>query len=78
MQREIIDKANEIIRIIENNERAVTELKKYEKKGTLLYADRYNVCSASEIIPLEAWEIRLMIHNKKQRIAALKQQLERL
>lgn len=83
MQKELIDKANEIIRLIKKNERAVEELEKYAESGRILYtAIEYTYHSGYDKQPkeidFEPWEIRLMIHNKKQRIKALKAQLERL
>lgn len=76
----MIDKANEVISLIEKNERAVEELEKYAESGKALYAD-VNMTGIFKVIneiDFEPWEIRLMIHNKKQRIRALKAQLERL
>lgn len=82
MQKELIDKANEIIRLIEKNEKAIEELSKYAESGKTLYTEeRYTYSydgSFSQPIDFEDWEIRLMIHQKKQRINALKVQLEKL
>lgn len=83
MNKEIISKANEIVKLIEENKSAVSELEKYAESGKTLYIEaRYNrPCSYDKqlkAIKFENWEIRLMIHNKKQRIAALEKQLERL
>lgn len=82
MQKELIDKANEIIRLIEKNEMAIEELSKYAKSGKTLYIKNSYPFSCSADFPqsidFEDWEIRLMIHQKKQRINALKIQLERL
>lgn len=80
MQKELIDKANEIIGLIEKNERAVEELEKYAESGNTLYTSGNNpfIYGYSQPIDFEPWEIRLMIHNKKQRIKALKAQLERM
>ena len=80
MQKELIDKANEIIGLIEKNERAVEELEKYAESGQSLWAETssYMGCKFPIEIDFEDWEIRLMIHNKKQRINALKAQLERM
>lgn len=83
MQKELIDKANEIIGLIEKNERSVEELEKYAESGKTLYtaieyAYHCGYDKQPKEIDLEPWEIRLMIHNKKQRIKALKAQLERL
>lgn len=83
MQKELIDKANEIIRLIKENEKDIEKLSKYVESGKTLYTetDGY-VCRYNYLFPqsinFEAWEIRLMIHQKKQRINALKVQLERL
>lgn len=83
MKKELIDKANEIISLIERNEKAIEELSKYAESGKTLYTetDRY-MCSCNYAFPqsidFEDWEIRLIIHQKKQRINALKVQLERL
>lgn len=81
MQKELIDKANEIIRLIEKNERAVEELEKYAESGGSLYNKYEPGITFHEFyheLCFEPWEIRLMIHNKKQRIKALKAQLERM
>lgn len=87
MQKELIDKANEIIGLIEKNERAVEELEKCLTQDAKIYAGRYGVGTDAcnnifflypKEIDFEAWEIRLMIHNKKQRINALRAQLERM
>lgn len=81
MQKELIDKANEVIRLIEQNERAVEELEKYAESGGTLY-DKYKLdYTFHELyreLCFEPWEIRLMIHNKRQRINALKAQLEEM
>lgn len=82
MQKELIDKANEIIRLIEKNERAVEVLQKFSESGASVqisdYSTLYYGCIVSDRLDFEDWEIRLMIHNKKQRIKALKAQLERM
>ena len=83
MQREIIDKANEIVSLIEKNKRDVKELEKDSKRGKTLYTKigdlpYKDIDDMPKAISFEPWEIRLIIHNKKQRIAALEQQLERL
>ena len=84
MEKELIDKANEIIRLIDKNERAIEKLSKYADCGTELYSRSYcykddaGIHVSQEPIDFEDWEIRLMIHHKKQRINALKVQLERL
>lgn len=80
MQKELIDKANEIIGLIEKNKRAVEELEKYAESGKSLWTETnsYMDYKFPREIDFEPWEIRLMIHNKKQRIKALKAQLERL
>lgn len=82
MQKELIDKANEIIGLIEKNEKAIEELSKYAESGKKLYAKKDYRLSYGEApqqsIDFEDWEIRLMIHQKKKRVNALKVQLERL
>lgn len=82
MQKELIDKANDIIRLIEKNEKAIEELSKYAESGKTFYTEeRYPYsCGGSfpQPIEFEDWEIRLIIHQKKQRLNALKVQLERL
>lgn len=86
MQKELIDKANEIIRLIEKNERAVEELEKCLEQGEKIYVGGMEIDLKDDrtalIMPQEMdfdpWEIRLMIHNKKQIIKALKAQLERM
>lgn len=37
MQKDLIDKANKIIRLIEKNEEAIEELSKYADRGKTLY-----------------------------------------
>ncbi len=81
MKKELIDKANEIIRLIEENEKAIEELSKYAESGGSLYSQyelEYMLRGSYRELRFEDWEIRLMIHQKKQRINALKVQLERL
>lgn len=82
MQKELIDKANEIIGLIEKSEKAIEELSKYAESGKTLYTERDYPFSFRRDFPqsidFEDWEIRLMIHRKKQRVNALKVQLERL
>lgn len=84
MQKELIDKANEIIGLIEKNERAVEELKKcLNGEGSIYVGKAEFDCKNSNLelpqeMDFEPWEIRLMIHNKKQRIKALRAQLERM
>lgn len=85
MRKELIDKANDIIRLIEKNESAIEELSKHVESGCSLFAGYksyghgYNERTIPDrSIDFEDWEIRLMIHQKKQRINALKVQLERL
>lgn len=87
MQKELIDKANEVIGLIKENERAVEELEKCLTQDAKIYGGGYGVgtdaCNNLFIIypkeiDFEPWEIRLMIHNKKQRINALRAQLERM
>lgn len=82
MQKETIDKANEIISLIEKNEKAIEELSKYAESGKTLYTkEKYTLScdySVPKAIDFENWEIRLMIHQKQQRVQALKIQLERL
>lgn len=82
MQRETIDKSNELLKLIESNAKAVEKLTQYAESGKTLYTkDRFPICYGEERpfpIPLEPWEIRLIIHNKKQRIKALEKELEEL
>lgn len=81
MQKELIDKANEIIRLIEENEKAIEELSKYAESGCSLYSQyelEHMFRGSCRELKFEDWEIRLIIHQKKQRINALKVQLERL
>lgn len=83
MQKELLDRANEINRLIENNEQAIAELEKYADEGKTLFTSNreYQFTFGhyfSVPIHFEPWEIRLMIHNKKQRLNALKAELERL
>lgn len=84
MQKELIEKANEILRMIDEQEKAVLEFEKCIDKDVDIYIGKYEydfqrMGFTRPIKSLfEDWEIRLMIHNKKQRIKALKEQLERL
>lgn len=82
MEIAVINKAKEIISLIEKNEKAVEELSKYAESGKTLYTERggymFNCNMFPQPIDFEYWEIRLMIHQKKQRIAALKNQLEKM
>lgn len=87
MQKELIDKANEIIGLIEKNERVVEELEKCLTQEARIHIGGHRVgvgvygealFTSPRDVDFEPWEIRLMIHNKKQRIKALKAQLERL
>ena len=83
MQKENIDKARRIIRTIDENRSAIDWLEKHAKNGHRFYTD-YEQFTFSDgdrgmiEIDLEDWEIRLIIHNKKQRIAALGRELEEL
>lgn len=80
-QKEIIDKANEIMSLIEKNERAIELLERFSQSGgRLCFGEKYEhlIYPLYKNIDFEDWEIRLMIHQKKQRIQALKIQLERL
>ena len=82
MEREIIKEGQRIIERIDANKTAISELEKYEDSGKTLYTDDTQYRGCFENFPIaiffEDWEIRLMIHNKKQRIAALEKQLEQL
>lgn len=75
---------SEIIKLIDENKNAVSELEKYSESGKSLYTNTDSYMNAiagfEHPIPIrfEDWEIRLIIHNKKQRIAALERQLEQL
>lgn len=84
MQKEVIDKANEIIALIEGNRKAIEELQNYSESGKILYTNSREFMHPLQqyksplAIHFEAWEVRLMIHNKQQRIKALEKQLEKL
>ena len=82
MQIDVVEKANKIIKLIEENKKAVEFLQKYdENTGMTLYAEASHTWggySFKEDVHLEPWEVRLMIHNKQQRIQALEKQLEEL
>ena len=84
MEKTIIYKANEIMKLIEENEKSVSVLQKYAESGKTLYTERdssyglFHDDNYPRPISFEDWEIRLIIHNKKQRIAALEKQLEQL
>ena len=76
MQIEDVKKANKILEEIEKHEEAI----KYLLKEPRIYWS----CVEVDILPsvyyeemyFEDWEIRLIIHQKKQRIEALKKELE--
>ena len=80
MQKEKIDRANEILQTIREDERAIGLLEEFsENNGTLFKVrDRDFAGVSYDDIRFEPWEIRLIIHNKKQRIAALEKELEEL
>lgn len=84
MQIADIEKANDIIKLIDENKKAISVLEDFLNKGGSILAGKIEFnCIKSEItlpkeIIFEDWEIRLMIHNKKQRIAALEKQLKQL
>ena len=82
MQKEIIDKANKIIQLIQDNKRAVEELEKYVNDGVRLEKSEIRhtgwVCPQTIYMHFKPWEVRLIIHNKKQRIQALEKELEQL
>ena len=82
MQKEVIEKANKIIKAIDAEKKAVDSLQKYDaEKGITLYAEAghgFNGYRLKEDIYFEPWEVRLIIHNKQQRIQALEKQLEEL
>lgn len=81
MHKEIIDKANKIIQQIEENKSAIKYLQDYNKhNGMVLYVgvEHPYMYDRKEPMHFEPWEIRLMIHNKKQRIQALEKELEQL
>ena len=74
MQREAVDRANKILKLIMEHEKAIKLLKYFMEDGCQLFifGTKY------DRIEFEPWEIRLIIHNKKQRIAALERELEEL
>ena len=76
MTTEILEKANEIKKLIEQQEEAI----KYLESGFPLYKKHISGFFSSfyEEIVFEDWEIRLILHNKKQRLQALKKELEKL
>lgn len=82
MKRETVERANEIIKLIDNCKESINYLQKYdENNGLTLYAKAehgYHGYELKEDVKFEQWEIRLMIHNKKQRIQALDKELEEL
>jgi len=79
MQIEHIEKANEILGKIKAQEKAI---KLIESGGTIKVeqAIESNIGMHPLIhdfpVEFEDWEIRLIIHQKKQRIEALKKELE--
>lgn len=85
MTREQLTKANEIKALIEKHQASINALNMLIEqmagdKGVRVY-DGYNANKAFchvEIISLEPWEARLIIHNKQQRIAALEKQFAEL
>ena len=84
MQREMINKANEIIKLIDENESALAILESCLSGNGNVYAGKFEYdfktqnFTSPKMIFCEDWEIRLMIHQKKQRVDELKVQLERL
>lgn len=81
MQKEKIERANKIIGTIRSNEISVKLLEKFSESGGTLYKTEglHTIYIANcDRIQFEPWEIRLIIHNKKQRIAALERELEEL
>lgn len=79
MQIERIEKANEILEKIKAQEKAI---KLIESGGEIKVEQRIesNIGMYPFIhdfpVEFEDWEIRLIIHQKKQRIEALKKELE--
>lgn len=80
MQRELLDRANEIDRLIEKHELAIKELERCS-----VYGDRYmelysfkNSALSSNRIYLEESEIQQIIDAKKKLLNALKAEFERL
>ena len=47
MQKELIDKANEVIGLTEKNKRAVEELEKYAESGKELWTETNNLTGLS-------------------------------
>lgn len=83
MDRAVIDKANELTKLIEQNKIAIQELQNYENGKTLYtscseYSNPLSMYRFPVPISFEPWEVRLMIHNKQQRIKALEKELEEL
>lgn len=82
MQKEKIDRANEILNLIKEHERSVEMLEEFTETGGELYKmDQYTISVTHQMysyMDFEPWEIRLIIHNKKKRIAALEKELEEL
>lgn len=78
MKRETVDRANELIMLIENNKKAIKFLEDdvYRSLGMILYTS--NKLFLGEYMSFEPWEVRLMIYNKKQRLQALEKELEEL
>ena len=74
MHRETIITANEIIKLIDDNKTAIELLEKLTTDDCHLFTGDFMKAG----IYFEPWEIRLIIHNKKQRIAALEKELEEL
>lgn len=81
MNKETIDRANEILEEIRRQKTALNHLEKYKEKGSILYHQKNSgwICSSLyTVLYFEPWEIRLMIHQKKQRIQALENEFEKL
>lgn len=83
MQKENIDEARRIIRTIDENRSAIEWLEKHAKSGHIFYTyfEQFTFADGDRgmvEIDLEDREIRLIIHNKKQRISALERELEEL
>lgn len=79
MDKETLQKAKDISENIESHRKSVDFLEKFLDSGCIFYigADMENMAIV-ENLHFEPWEIRLMIHQKKQRIEALERQLEDL
>lgn len=84
MDKEILQKAKDIYYEIERHKESLEMLENaLQGNGSICFSQPrttydYYLYPKTRYIHFEPWEIRLMIHQKKQRIEALERQLEDL